>query len=246
MSLLGILPMLSIRTRFRVSRQGRARLTAALSVVAVSCAAPSMVPSSTPAPARPAPGAPRDYSRVESEVLAALNVARTNPTPMAGQLQQLEPYFTGMRFKRPSWPIAVQTVEGVVAVREAVSAVRGQRPVPALTLSASLTRAARDHAVDLARTGNTGHTGSDGSTTATRVARYGTWQISLSENIDFAPMVHGRDVIESLLIDDGVRDRGHRRNIYDASARLVGIACGPHPKFTASCVIVQAGGMIPK
>ena len=59
-------------------------------------------------------------------------------------------------------------------------------------------------------------------------------------------MVHGRDVIESLLIDDGVRDRGHRRNIYDASARLIGIACGPHPKFTATCVIVQAGGMTPK
>ncbi|MEO5568546.1 MAG: CAP domain-containing protein [Gemmatimonadaceae bacterium] len=179
-------------------------------------------------------------------MLAGLNVARTNPTAMAGQLQQLEAYFTGTRFKRPSWAIAVQTVEGVGAVREAVRAVRGQRPVAALTRNASLTRAARDHAVDHARTGNTGHTGSDGSNTATRVARYGTWQISLSENIDFAPMVHGRDVIESLLIDDGVRDRGHRRNIYEPSARLVGIACGPHPKFTATCVIVQAGGIIPK
>lgn len=246
MSLLLFLPRLSIRMGFLVSRQGRARLCAAFTGLALSCAAPSMVPTSAPAPIGPASGAPRDYSRIESEVLASLNLARTNPTTMAGQLQGLEPYFNGTRFKRPSWPIAVQTVEGVGAVREAVSAVRRQRPVAALTLNPLLTRAARDHAVDHARTGNTGHTGSDGSNTTTRVARYGTWQVSLSENIDFAPMVHGRDVIESLLIDDGVRDRGHRRNIYDPSARLVGIACGPHPRFTATCVIVQAGGMTPK
>ena len=43
-----------------------------------------------------------------------------------------------------------------------------------------------------------------------RVARYGTWLISINENIDYQPMLSGRAVIESLLIDDGVRDRGHR------------------------------------
>lgn len=246
MSLLPVLSLLSIRVGFDVSPQGRARFTVACAGLAFSCAAPSMVPSSTSAPSAPVAAAQRDYSRIESEVLSALNLARANPSAMASQLQQLEAYFTGARFKRPSWPITIQTVEGAPAVREAVSAVRAQRPVPSLTLNSALTKAARDHVTDRARTGNTGHTGSDGSNTATRVARYGTWQTSLSENIDYAPMVHGRDVIESLLIDDGVRDRGHRRNIYEASARLVGIACGPHPKFTATCVIVQAGGMMPK
>jgi hypothetical protein len=59
-------------------------------------------------------------------------------------------------------------------------------------------------------------------------------------------MVRGRDVVESLLVDDGVPDRGHRRNIYQASARLVGIACGPHPRYEAMCVIVQTGGITAK
>lgn len=75
--------------------------------------------------------------------------------------------------------------------------------------------------------------------TGTRLKR----PISLSDNIDYAPMSSGRDVIESLVVDDGVPDRGHRRNIYEPSARFVGIACGPHPKCTAACVIVQAGGV---
>ena len=128
-------------------------------------------------------------------------------------------------------------------MREAISAVRAQAPVASLSLNAALVSSARDHAKDQARTGAIGHTGSDGSTTIVRVNRYATWQISIAENIDYQPMVRGRDVIESLLVDDGVPDRGHRRNIYQSSARLVGIACGPHPKYEAMCVIVQTGGL---
>ena len=179
-------------------------------------------------------------------MLSALNQARTTPGTAATWLEELAGYYTGTRVKRPWWPITMQTTEGVPAVREAVAAVRAQSPVAALSLNDALVRAARDHVNDQGRTGAVGHTGSDGSTTMTRVARYATWQISIAENIDYQPMVRGRDVIESLLVDDGVPDRGHRRNIYQSSARLVGIACGPHPKYGAMCVIVQTGGLTVK
>jgi uncharacterized protein YkwD len=188
----------------------------------------------------------RDYARIEREVLSSLNTARTSPATVAGWLEELSHDFTGNRLKRPAWPIAVQTSEGVAAVREAIAALRAQSAVPALSLSAPLSAAARDQAMDLGRTGATSHTGSDGSTVTTRVARYATWRLSLSENIDYAPMMSGRDVIESLIVDDGVPDRGHRRNIYEPTSRFVGIACGPHPKYTATCVIVQAGGVTAK
>jgi uncharacterized protein YkwD len=215
--------------------------------VAMACATTS---PRTAEPVRPSPAAPsiptRDFSKIESEVLAALNAARTRPASAAGWLEQLIPRFDGTRLQRAGWPFAVQTVEGVSAVREAVSVLNRQAAVPALTLDAALVRAARDHATDQARTGSTGHTGSDGSSVTTRVARYGTWLISINENIDYQPMLSGREVIESLLIDDGVRDRGHRRNIFEATSRMVGVACGPHPRYTATCVIIQAGGMTAK
>ena len=73
------------------------------------------------------------------------------------------------------------------------------------------------------------------------MGRYGQWGVSYSENVDYGPFVSGRDVIVDLIVDDGVRDRGHRRNIFDPSARIAGIACGAHPKYTAVCVIDQAG-----
>jgi uncharacterized protein YkwD len=179
-------------------------------------------------------------------VLSALNTARTSPSTVASWLTELSGNCTGTRLKRPAWPLPVQTAEGVSAVREAIAALRQQPALLPVSSSAALTAAARDQAADLARTGGTSHTGSDGSTVTTRVARYGVWRISLSENIDYAPMMSGRDVIESLIVDDGVPDRGHRRNIYEPSARFVGIACGPHPKYTATCVIVQAGGVTAK
>ncbi len=231
-----------------VSRYGRARSVVVM-WIAISCATQTSARtpgSASPAPAQPPASQPRDFGRIERELFAALNVARTQPRTAATWLEQLIPRFDGNRLQRPNWPFAVQTVEGATAVREAVSALNRQAAVPSLTLDAALTRAARDHTNDQGRTGSTGHTGSDGSAVTTRVARYGTWLISINENIDYQPMMSGRDVIESLLIDDGVRDRGHRRNIFDATSRFVGIACGPHPRYTATCVIVQAGGMSPR
>ena len=72
--------------------------------------------------------------------------------------------------------------------------------------------------------------------------RTAAWQMSYSENVDYGPFLTGRDVVVDLLVDDGVPDRGHRRNIFDASAHVVGIACGPHPKLRSMCVIDQANG----
>jgi uncharacterized protein YkwD len=87
-----------------------------------------------------------------------------------------------------------------------------------------------------------GHTASDGSTPATRITRRGEWNVSYSENVDYGSFTTGRDVVIDLLIDDGVPDRGHRRNIFDPSARVVGVACGRHRRFGSLCVADQAGG----
>ena len=215
---------------------------------AIGCAAPIQV-SSPPASVAPAvafSSPTLDYSRVEAEVLVALNRARTDPRGMAAELDALVKDYNGTLFQRPTQAVPIRTFEGAAAAREAVTDVRSEHPVGPLALDADLSRAARDLVLDQGRTGGTGHAGSDGSSVDTRTKRYGTWQWSLSENIAYAPIAAGSDIIENLLIDDGVPDRGHRRNIYEASAKLVGIACGPHARYSTMCVIVQAGGFTPK
>jgi uncharacterized protein YkwD len=224
-----------------VSRYGRVCLSAI--AVAVACAPGATVSRPSSSAASPTAPGPRDFGRLQNEVFAALNHARTSPSAMANEIESRLPYFDGTRFKRPGSSVTILTAEGATAVREAVAALRSSRPVPALSFSAVLANAARDHVADQGRTGSVGHTGSEGSTTSTRVARYGTWQISMNESIAYGSVSAGAEVIENLIIDDGVKDRGHRRNLYDPTSRFVGIACGPHPKYTVTCVIVQAGGI---
>lgn len=38
----------------------------------------------------------------------------------------------------------------------------------------------------------------------------------------------GEEIIMNLMIDDGVPDRGHRKNIFEPNFRLVGVGCSPH------------------
>lgn len=197
-------------------------------------------------PAPPLPSAATmDYRRLEREVFAELNAVRVNPSAYAKHLSDMIPLFNGTLRQRPG-SVAIRTNEGAAAVREGVNALLGQAAVPALVLNDRLSQAARDLVTDQTRTGGLGHTGSDGSTPGTRISRYGTWGVSYSENVDYGQVLSGREVIVDLIVDDGVPGRGHRTNIFDPSARVAGIACGPHPKYGIACAIDQTGAFTAK
>jgi uncharacterized protein YkwD len=197
-------------------------------------------------PSNPNSTVATNYARLEAEVFTELNRARTDPRGYATIIDGLLPLYNGTLLRRPGWSTTLRTQEGATATREAISALRAQAPVNPLTPSSALSAAARDLVRDQGATGGTGHVGSNGSTTASRIAAHGTWTVTYAENIDYGPVVGGRDVIEDLLIDDGVPDRGHRRNIFQLSARVVGIACGPHRVYGSVCVMVQTGGFTAK
>ena len=240
---------LSLRGDRLVQRSGRARLvlfvfTAGAAATSCTLAVPQPIDSTralTPAAAADSLSTSVAYRRIEREVVVELNAARRDPAGYAAYLAELIPMFDGNVLRRPNHPVGVRTVEGAAAVREAVGALRAQAPEPQLSFVQGLATAARDLAVDQGRTGAVGHTGSDGSTPATRISRHGAWGVSYAENIDYGDFTSGRDVVLGLLIDDGVPDRGHRHNIFDSSARVVGVSCARHPKFGSVCVIDQAG-----
>ena len=174
-------------------------------------------------------------------VVEEVNLARTNPSEYARYIERLLQYFDGRILRIPG-EIGLRTEEGAAAVREAVAYLRRADPLPPLEHVPALTAAARDHVRDQGPRGAFGHEGSDGSTTSDRISRYARWRQAINENIDYGAKT-ARDVVISLIVDDGVSSRGHRRNIFDIDARYVGVACGPHTVYDVMCVMDFAAGL---
>jgi uncharacterized protein YkwD len=161
-------------------------------------------------------------------ILAELNFARQSPSAYAGLLLQNKPSFLRQ--------------EGVL--NETVAFLRRTQPRPPLTLSPGLCQAAADHCRDQAR-GAMGHNGNDGSSPAARINRYGTPVQGWGENIAYGHRT-AREIVLALIIDDGVRGRGHRKNIFNPAYHLAGAAYGQHARFGSVCDIDFASGYIEK
>jgi uncharacterized protein YkwD len=185
-----------------------------------------------------------DYlSRLEADIVREHNLARGNPEEYAAHLAELRRFFDGRLLRLPG-EIPLRTQEGVRAVDEAIAFLRAADPVPPMTASRGMSLGARDHVRDSGPRGRTDHVGTDGSNPWDRVSRYGTWQVTVGENISFGSYApdDARDVVIQLIIDDGVESRGHRNNIFNAEFRVVGVSCGEHATFGTMCVLVYAGG----
>ncbi|PYL55998.1 MAG: CAP domain-containing protein [Verrucomicrobia bacterium] len=177
------------------------------------------------AQAKENPSAPETEQVSAAAVLRELNLAREHPSL----------YSILVAEARPS-----HMIEHGHAVDEAVRFLKKTRPLPPLTLSAGMCRAAADHCAEQID-GQLGHDGNDRSSPGDRISRYGTWSISWGENISYGQKT-ARGIVLTLIIDDGVRSRGHRKNIFNPKFNFAGAAFGPHARYRTVCSIDFAGG----
>jgi len=158
-------------------------------------------------------------------VIRELNLARENPKLYATFAAESRPF---------------HMIEHGRAVDEAVRFLNNARSLPPLTLSPGMCRAAADHCVEQVA-GQLGHDGNDHSSPGQRISRYGSWSSSWGENISYSQKT-ARGVVLALIIDDGVRSRGHRKNIFSPKFNYAGAASGPHARYRTVCTIDFAGG----
>ncbi|BDV41827.1 serine protease [Geotalea uraniireducens] len=187
-------------------------------------------------PALPA----RAATPLDRAVVAELNLARTAPRRYVAFLRDYRRHLSGKMYLPPGGSVRIVTREGAAAVDEAIGALLRQRPIPPLAWSDGLAAVAAELAGQQEQTGATGH-GAGDEELRNRVERQGSWQRSIGENISYGPD-DARQIVLQLIIDDGVKGRGHRRNIFDPAYRQAGVACAPHPVFGTGCVIDFAGG----
>lgn len=180
-------------------------------------------------------------SQLEKEIVDEMNLARTEPQKYAGFVEEFKKYYDGNRLTIPGRKKALVTAEGLAAVDEAINFLRAATPLAPLDVAKGVSLAAKDHANDLALKGLTGHTGSDGSLPNARVDRYGNWEGAIGETVLYEVST-ARNMVIALIIDDGVQNRGHRRNIFDANYRIAGVSISDSPTNGSRCVVDYVGG----
>merc|ERR1719487_1546040 len=135
---------------------------------------------------------------------------------------------------------AVVTKEGQHAVRDAIHFLERTAKLSPLAdaCTQGLRLAAEDHLLDLGKRGAIGHQGADGSASSDRMNRYGSWSGKCGECLWFGRMgSSAKQIVEDLIIDDGVSSRGHRMGIYDPAYQVAGVRMGEHKTFGTCCVI---------
>jgi len=186
-------------------------------------------------------GASAEYlTETEKQVVLEINKVRADPAEYAGRyLVPIRVFYHGKLFRVPG-ETAISTNEGIAALDECIRELQQTRPLQALAPRKGMSLAARDHAKDQSRTGATGHTGKDSSSASERINRYGKWDIAAGENIDYGNG-NSRMIVVSMLVDDGVPSRGHRRNLLDKAFNFIGLSVGSHPIYRHMCVLDFAG-----
>jgi uncharacterized protein YkwD len=178
---------------------------------------------------------------MEKELVDEINRVRSDPAGYAAVLIEKKPFYRGLRIVAP--PEADQTrevtveitQEGLPALEEAVAALRTTRRRARLQLSKRLCRAAHDHVSRQGSAGTEGHSDSGGEP-LDRIKIYIPEVRAVAENISYGRWT-ARDVVVHELVDDGEKDRGHRKNLLDPRFESVGVSCGYHLAYGTMCVI---------
>ena len=168
-------------------------------------------------------------------VIEEINLVRADPKAYAEELRAYRRLYQGKAVIFPDRAQGLATQEGGAAVDEAIRFLERQPALPPLAASATFTGSARDHARDHGRSGGLGHRGSDGSTPGQRVQRRGGG-IYITESVTYGP-AGAMDVVRQLIIDDGVKGRGHRKMLFSPRWHFAGAACGAHPGYRWMCVV---------
>ncbi len=162
-------------------------------------------------------------------VLEQINLARVSPARYAETLARC---MEGVRLR-----------EGGRSLDEAIAFLRRASPLQPLSFSEAMASGAMRHVEDQGSAGTFGHKGSDHSSPWDRMAGVGKWTGAAGENISYG-YSDAQRIVATLIVDDGVRGRGHRKNIFNRSFGVAGIACGAHARFGRMCVIDFAGGFV--
>jgi hypothetical protein len=179
----------------------------------------------------------------EKNMVLTMNLIRYDP-PKYSKLYVYPrfQYFKGTLFEF-SGRTPLRTKEGIEAVRELYLELLETPSLPIFHPSPGMTKASKDHARYMRNTGDTSHEGKGGM--SARVSKYGEWVGGLAENLHWGTS-NAHEAVMSLMVDDGIKNRGHRINMLNPLYTKVGVGIDTHPRIRVSYVINYANDYVEK
>ena len=178
---------------------------------------------------------PYDFIDLEKKLFKLHNDLRQNPQNYIQKLKECLKYFRNKIFHPPGED-PIQTYEGQEAIYDAIQFLKTQKPVSQLEYNEHIAHACKDHAIDIGEKGLTSHEGSDDKNISDRIEKYCEWDGAVAESIDFGFKM-AENIIINLLIDDGVKDRYQRLNLFNKNFKYIGIGAAPHRDY-GTCIVV--------
>ena len=179
-----------------------------------------------------------EYDKLAEQLFISHNKIREDPKSFIIKLKKWSKKFRDKTiFLLNENPL--ETFEGINGIEEAIRFLSVQKPVPKLTYREELSKAAKDHAIDIGEHNLYGHDGSNGSMLSDRIEKYTEWDDACAESIDLG-FKNADNIILDLLIDDGSERRDQRINLFSTKYKYIGIGCSFHKTYNHCSVFVYA------
>jgi uncharacterized protein YkwD len=184
-----------------------------------------------------------NYNAIQVSLYKELNKLRKDPRSYIPLIQQeMNTIKKNNVLRKKDSNLQIQTLEGKAAYEDAILFLEKQEPVQPLTKEIRLSYAAADLVKDIGERGVVTHQDKDGLFVSERIEKYCEWDFCANEVIEVSSK-NAQDILVSLLVDDGIRDRLDRRALFQHIYNYVGVACGPHSEYEIVTVLVFAGGI---
>ncbi len=160
-----------------------------------------------------------DYlSEEEKKIIFLTNLARANGSLFA------ETYLTVF--------LELSEIKPNQYTRSLYNDLQEVKDLPMLIPEKDLYKAAKEHALESGRTGHAGHKGFKGRYKPLMNNKY----MAVGENCYYGSQT-ALEIVIKLLIDEGVEDLGHRKNILDKGFNSIGVSIKPHKVYRYNCVM---------
>ena len=179
--------------------------------------------------------------RIKREVIAESNRIRTNPKAYIPILEGYLKNFDGNLLTLPDKHEILETEEGPRAYKEAIEFLKNQKPINVIEYDEEASKVALEYSKFLSNS-KEGQV-EDENQIEQRVEKYLDYDYSISENIDFGGST-GVEVIVNLLVDDGVKNRIHRENLFSDKYEYYGVGVFEHPDYDFCTVIDYFGDIL--